>query len=52
VPQGAHEKAVEILNNNRELMTKISERLLDKETIMGDEFMNMVREEKVLEGVE
>ncbi|MBL4936257.1 ATP-dependent zinc metalloprotease FtsH [Clostridium sp. YIM B02515] len=39
----AHNKAVDILENNRELMTKIAERLLDKETIMGDEFMEFVR---------
>jgi cell division protease FtsH len=41
----AHEKAVNILKNNRELMTRIAERLLEKETLMGDEFMEMVREE-------
>lgn len=41
----AHEKAINILENNRELMTKIAERLLEKETLMGDEFMEMVREE-------
>ncbi len=40
----AHEKARDILKNNRELMTKIAERLLEKETLMGDEFMEMVRE--------
>jgi len=39
----AHNKAVDILENNRELMTKIAERLLDKETIMGDEFMEFVK---------
>lgn len=39
----AHSKAVDILENNRELMTKIAERLLDKETIMGDEFMEFVK---------
>lgn len=40
----AHEKALGILNSNRELMTKISDRLLEKETLMGDEFMEMVKE--------
>ena len=44
----AHETAINILKENRELMTKISERLLDKETLMGDEFMEMVRESSVL----
>lgn len=48
----AHEKARDILKDNRELMTKIAERLLDKETIMGDEFMEMVKESGVLEGLE
>jgi cell division protease FtsH len=41
----AHEKAINILKNNRELMIRIAERLLEKETLMGDEFMEMVREE-------
>jgi cell division protease FtsH len=48
----AHEKARNLLKNNRELMTKIAERLLDKETIMGDEFMEMVKESGVLQGLE
>jgi cell division protease FtsH len=48
----AHEKARNLLKNNRDLMTKIAERLLDKETIMGDEFMEMVKESGVLEGLE
>lgn len=41
----AHEKAKGILENNKGLMTKIAEKLLEKETIMGDEFMELVREE-------
>lgn len=41
----AHEKAKSILENNKKLMIKIAERLLEKETIMGDEFMELVREE-------
>ncbi|MFL0266725.1 ATP-dependent zinc metalloprotease FtsH [Candidatus Clostridium radicumherbarum] len=44
----AHEKAINVLKENRELMTKISERLLDKETLMGDEFMEMVKESNVV----
>jgi cell division protease FtsH len=48
----AHEKAKNILKDNRELMTKIAERLLEKETIMGDEFMEMVKESGVLESLE
>jgi cell division protease FtsH len=50
--RNAHEKARDILKNNRELMTRIAERLLEKETIMGDEFMEMVKESGVLEKVE
>jgi cell division protease FtsH len=48
----AHAKAREILEENKELMTKIAERLLEKETLMGDEFMEMVNENPVLEEVE
>lgn len=39
----AHEKSKDILKDNRELLTKISEKLLEKETLMGDEFMAMVK---------
>jgi len=40
----AHEKSVNLLNINKALLIRISERLLEKETLMGDEFMDMVRE--------
>lgn len=40
----AHNKAKGLLKGNRELLTRISERLLEKETLMGDEFMSMVNE--------
>ena len=39
-----HEKAKEILINNRELLDKIAGVLLEKETIFGDEFMEIVCE--------
>lgn len=39
----AHEKSKDILKGNRELLNKISEKLLEKETLMGDEFMAMVK---------
>ncbi|KZL93303.1 ATP-dependent zinc metalloprotease FtsH [Clostridium magnum] len=39
----AHEKSKKILKDNRYLLTKISERLLEKETLMGDEFIHMVK---------
>ncbi|GAA0717352.1 ATP-dependent zinc metalloprotease FtsH [Clostridium malenominatum] len=41
----AHKKAIDILTENRELLTKIAETLLEKETIMGDEFMKIVKGE-------
>lgn len=39
----AHEKAINILKENRETLTNIAEKLIDKETLMGDEFMEIVR---------
>lgn len=39
-----HQKAREILRENRDLLDKISEYLLDKETIFGDEFFSFVYE--------
>ncbi|MPQ42601.1 ATP-dependent zinc metalloprotease FtsH [Clostridium tarantellae] len=38
----AHEKAVNILKENKDLLDEISDVLLDKETIMGEEFMEIV----------
>lgn len=37
-----HGKAINILQENKELLTAISQRLMDKETLMGEEFMDMV----------
>lgn len=42
----AHKKAIDVLTENRELLNKITERLLEKETIMGDEFMAIIKGEK------
>ena len=39
-----HKEARRLLNENRDLLDKISEYLLDKETIYGDEFMAFVYE--------
>ena len=39
-----HKNTRKILNENRDLLDKISEYLLDKETIFGDEFMEFVYE--------
>ena len=40
-----HEKAKRMLKENEELLNKITEKLLEKETLMGDEFMAMVKGE-------
>lgn len=45
----AHERVINLLKDNRILLTEISERLLEKETLMGDEFMQMVKGDKSLE---
>lgn len=43
-----HEKAKRILSENRELLTRIAETLIEKETLTGDEFMSMVTKGKQL----
>ncbi|AYD40850.1 ATP-dependent metallopeptidase FtsH/Yme1/Tma family protein [Clostridium fermenticellae] len=48
----AHIRANKILNENRELLTKVSEILIDKETLMGEEFMALVNVNKDNEIVE
>lgn len=40
----AHKNARQILRNNRDLLDKISEVLLEKETIFGDEFLGIIYE--------
>jgi len=40
----AHAMAREILESNRELMDRLAGHLLEKETITGDEFLQIVRE--------
>ncbi|MBQ4258675.1 MAG: ATP-dependent zinc metalloprotease FtsH [Lachnospiraceae bacterium] len=42
----SYEKAVELLRGNRELMDKLAEYLIEKETITGKEFMTIFRKEK------
>lgn len=39
-----HDKAMNILTENREALNKISEYLIEKETITGDEFMRILNE--------
>ena len=43
--EGAHQKAVDILRQNRALMDKLAQFLLEKETITGVEFMEILRAE-------
>ncbi|MDD6039926.1 MAG: ATP-dependent zinc metalloprotease FtsH [Clostridia bacterium] len=41
----AHDKAIEILTNDRELMDRLAGHLLEKETITGVEFMEIMEKE-------
>ncbi len=41
-----HEDAVSILENNMDLLEEISNLLIEKETLMGDEFMDIVKNYK------
>lgn len=42
----AHQRSIDILNANRELLTKIAETLIEKETLMGEEFMEIINNYK------
>jgi cell division protease FtsH len=42
--RSSHKKAKEILTENHDLLIKIAGILVEKETIMGDEFMEIVKE--------
>lgn len=44
-----HEKAKRMLKENEELLNKITEKLLEKETLMGDEFMAIIKGEDEIE---
>ncbi|MDE7223622.1 MAG: ATP-dependent zinc metalloprotease FtsH [Acetatifactor sp.] len=44
----SYDKALELLRENRELMDKLAEYLIEKETITGKEFMEIFRREKGL----
>lgn len=44
----SYEKALQLLRENRELMDKLAEYLIEKETITGKEFMEIFRREKGL----
>lgn len=43
----AHDKALEILRENREKLDEIAAYLLEKETITGEEFMRILKKEEV-----
>lgn len=42
--KACHKKAIELLETNKELLADISNALLEKETLMGDEFMEFIFE--------
>ena len=42
----AHDRAVEILTNDRDLMDRLTKHLLEKETITGAEFMEILEKEE------
>lgn len=44
--KAGHKTALDILSENRELLTVLAEKLLEKETMTGEEFMEVVREFK------
>lgn len=44
IMNGCHVKAVKLLEENRPALSKISDFLFDKETITGDEFMEILKE--------
>ena len=43
IMNGCREKAVNLLRDNRAALTRIAEYLIDKETITGEEFMDMLK---------
>lgn len=42
--KNSHDRAINILKENKELLVRASERLIEKETIMGSEFMEIIKE--------
>jgi cell division protease FtsH len=49
VIKSCHQKALDIIRSNREALDKISDYLISKETITGEEFMKILNE---VDGVE
>ena len=48
----AHEKARQILSENRDKLDVLANFLLEKETITGEEFMALLRQEEKSEATE
>lgn len=51
IVEGAHQQALDILNNNRDLLEKIAQRILDVEVIEGDELQNLLSQVRSVEKV-
>jgi cell division protease FtsH len=51
IVERAHQQALDILNNNRELLEKIAQRILDVEVIEGEELQNLLSQVRSLEKV-
>lgn len=41
-----HEAAIKLLADNKDLLIEISQKLIEKETLLGEEFMDMIRNRK------
>ncbi|SFB29930.1 ATP-dependent zinc metalloprotease FtsH [Clostridium frigidicarnis] len=41
-----HENAIKLLADNKDLLIEISQKLIEKETLLGEEFMDMIRNRK------
>ncbi|MBD2015906.1 ATP-dependent metallopeptidase FtsH/Yme1/Tma family protein [Microcoleus sp. FACHB-53] len=51
IVERAHQQALDILNNNRDLLEKIAQRILDVEVIEGEELQNLLSQVRSLEKV-
>ncbi|AFZ16342.1 ATP-dependent zinc metalloprotease FtsH [Allocoleopsis franciscana] len=51
IVEGAHQQALDILNNNRDLLEKIAQRILDVEVIEGEELQNLLTQVRSIEKV-
>lgn len=51
IVEKAHQQALDILNNNRDLLEKIAQRILDVEVIEGEELHNLLNQVRSVEQV-